>query len=114
MRLLFAIPHFHAPGPAGSAPHGSLGPDSSHRVVALTRALTTIQQLSGRPQCVIDIAGRSTTPANQLTAVRADVVICTTGGKHLLDQPPIDAEYFTHLATTAQPRLLGFECHAAL
>jgi hypothetical protein len=112
MRLLFAIPHFF--DRAGGARHGSLAADPTPRLQALTNSLAAIQQLFGRPQCVIDIARRTTTPANQLTALTADVVVCTTGGKHLLDRVALGAGYFTHLATTAEPRLLGFECHAAL
>jgi len=114
MRLLFAIPHFFDPAPAGGRRHGSLGSNPAPRVRALTNCLAAIRQLFGRPQCVIDIARRTTTPANQLTALAADVVVCTTGGKHLLDQLPLGSGYFTHLPTTAEPKLLGFECHAAL
>lgn len=112
MRLLFAIPHYF--DPSGGARHGSLAPDPVPRLEALTNSLAAIQQLFGRPQCQIDIARRTTTPVNHLTATTADVVVCTTGGKHLLDRVALGAGYFTHLETTAEPRLLGFECHAAL
>ena len=56
MRLLFAIPHYFDPGPAGKRTHGSLGPDPAPRLRAVTACLTNLQQLFGRPQCVIDIA----------------------------------------------------------
>jgi hypothetical protein len=111
---LFAIPHYFNADPAGRHRHGSLGRDPAPRVRALADALAALQQLFGRPQCVIDIARRTTHAANHLTATVADVVVCTTGGQHLLDQLPLGAGYFTHLPTTAEPRLLGFECHAAL
>src|SRR5215475_9584250 len=114
MRLLFAIPHFFDPDPAARRAHGSLGPDPAPRLRALTACLANLPQLFGRPQCVIDIARRTTTPANRLTAVIADVVVCTTSGKHLLDRVPLGQGYFTHQPTEVQPRLLGFECHAAL
>jgi hypothetical protein len=114
MRLLFAIPHFFDPDPAGKRAHGSLGPDPAPRLRALTECLANLQQLFGRPQCVIDIGRRTTTPANHLTAAVADVVVCTTGGKHLLEHVSLGPGYFTHHPTDASPRLLGFECHAVL
>lgn len=114
MRLLFAIPHFFGAGPPGKPGHGSLGPDPAPRLRALTDCLANLQQLFGRPQCVIDIARRTTTPTNHLTALVADVVVCTTGANHLLERVPLGPGYFTHRPTDAAPPLLGFECHAAL
>jgi hypothetical protein len=114
MRLLFAIPHFYDPDPAGRGGHGSLAEDPTPRVRALGNCLTAIQQLYGRPQCQIDIARRVTVPANALVTGCADVIVCTTGGGHLLDRLALGPAYYTHLPTTAEPRLLGFECHAAL
>lgn len=114
MRVLFAIPHYFNPDPGGAPRHGSLGRDPAPRVRALADCLAAVQQLFGRPQCVIDIARRTTVPANQSTATAADVLVCTTGGAHLLGRLPLGPGYYTHRATSAVPRLLGFECHAAL
>jgi hypothetical protein len=114
MRLLFAIPHFFDPDPAGGGGHGSLRPDPGRRLRALGDCLAAIQQLFGRPQCAIDIARRTTVPANLGTALAADVVVCTTGGRHLLDRLSLGQGYFAHRPTEAEPGLLGFECHAAL
>jgi hypothetical protein len=114
MRALFAVPHYFGPGPEGGRRHGSLGAAPAPRIQALSDTLAGIRQLFGRPQCVIDIANRTTVPANQGTALGADVVVCTTRGKHLLDRLPLGAGYFTHHPTDAEPRFLGFECHAVL
>ena len=114
MRLLFAIPHFYDPAPAGSPRHGSLGRDPAPRIRALADGLAAIRQLFGRPQCVIDIARRTTLPANQTLAVVADVAIFTTGDRHLLDRLPLGPGYFAHHSTGADPKLLGYECHAWL
>jgi hypothetical protein len=113
MRLLFAIPHFFDPAPAERR-HGSLGGDPRPRVEALANCLAGLRQQFGRPQCVIDIGRMTTVPANRATAVHLDVVVCTTGPRHLLDRLPLGPGYFTHHPTEADPRLLGFECHAAL
>ena len=42
------------------------------------------------------------------------MVVCTTGSTHLLDRVRLGPNYFTQHPTTAEPRLLGFECHAVL
>lgn len=113
MRLLFAIPHYFHPVPGGG--HGALGRDPTPRVRALGDCLAAVRQLFGRPQCEIDIARRTTAPANHALAAGVDVLVCTTGGRHLLDRLPLGPDYFTHLpVAVADPKLLGYECHAAL
>ena len=69
--MLFAIPHYYNPDPARGGRHGSLGRDPAPRARALADSLAAIQQLFGRPQCAIDIARRTTAPANRLTAASA-------------------------------------------
>jgi hypothetical protein len=113
MRLLFAIPHFFEPAPAERR-HGSSGGDPRPRLEALANCLAGLRQHFGRPQCVIDIARMTTTPANYATAVTLDVVVSTTGPRHLLDRLPLGPDYFLHHPTAAEPKLLGFECHAVL
>lgn len=111
MRLLFAVPHYFAAEPGGR--YGSTRPDPAARARALAGLLAGVR-LFARPQCVIDIARRTTTPANHLTAGTVDVLVCTAGGRHVLDRLPPGLGV-THLpAAAADPRLLGYECHAAL
>jgi hypothetical protein len=113
MRLLFAIPHFFDPAPLDRR-HGSLGGDPRPRIESLTNCLAGLRQQFGRPQCVIDIGRMTTIPANHATAVHLDVVVCTTGSRHLLDRLALGQEYFIHHPTKSDPKLLGFECHAVL
>ena len=113
MRLLFAIPHYFDPAPAERR-HGSLGGDPRPRARSLADCLAGLRQQFGRPQCVIDIGRRTTTPANYATAVHLDVVVCTTGDRHLLDHLALGPGYFLHHPTAAEPKKLGFECHAVL
>jgi hypothetical protein len=113
MRLLFAIPHYFDPAPQERR-HGSLGGDPRPRIQSLTNCLAGLRQQFGRPQAVIDIARMTTVPANYATAVHLDVVVCTTGANHLLDQLPLGEGYFVRHETEAEARLLGFECHAVL
>src|SRR5262245_4913219 len=97
MRLLFAIPHYF--DASGGGEHGSLGGDPSRRIVAFANCLATLRQQFGRPQCTIDIVRRTTFPTNKATAIQLDVIVCTTGDKHLLDRLPLGAGYFTHRPT---------------
>jgi hypothetical protein len=116
MRILFAVPHYF--DPAGKAAdgrvYGSLSQRAERRLQAVSTCLTALHQLFGRPQCLMDFAGRTTVPANQLTARQLDVVLCTTRGRHLLDGLPLGPGYFTHHPTDVEPLLLEFECHAVL
>jgi hypothetical protein len=112
MRLLFAIPHYFDPSAGGA--HGSLGGDAGDRAQLLENCIAGLHQHFGRPQCEIDIARRTTVPTNLATAVTLDVVVCTTGSAHLLHRLSLGPAYFTQQSTAAEPRLLGFECHAAL
>lgn len=112
MRLLIAIPHYFSPG--GGTGHGSLEASPAPRIQSFTRCLAAIRQHFGRPQCILDIARRTTTPANHALALSVEVIVCTAGDSHLLSKIPLNADYFTHRPTAAEPKLLGFECHAAL
>jgi hypothetical protein len=42
------------------------------------------------------------------------VVLCTTGGQHLLEQVNVDSRLYHHHPTQAEPKLLGYECQAVL
>ncbi len=110
MRILVTIPHYFGRG----GRHGSLDGDARRRLRALTACLAALHGLFGRPQCVIDIAGRTTCPANAATAGQLDVVICTAAGHHLLASLPASAGTHEHRPTEAEPLLLGFECQAVL
>jgi len=112
MRLLFAIPHYFDPDAGGG--HGSLSNSIERRATVVANCLTNLHQQFGRPQCVIDIARRTTYPANFLTAIQVDVLVCTTGNRQLLDQLNLGPSYFQHVQTQAEPKLLGFECHRQL
>src|SRR5207244_2480883 len=70
MRVLITIPHyFGAPPESRGAKHGSQGKDAEPRKRALAACLQALVDLFGRPQCLIDIARRTTTPANRATTL---------------------------------------------
>lgn len=115
MRILFTIPHFYQPkaratfrsGP--ETPHGSEADKADERVRALSLCITSLHQLFGNQQAHIMRPGLA---CNGLIAAELDIVVCTTSGLHLVDHLPKDL--FRHHETAAQPRLLGYECHAVL
>jgi hypothetical protein len=131
MRLLFTIPHYYHPHAEGveeagsESRYGSHAPDPGPRIEALTACLTALHQLFHRRSCFID-HGRQEVRPIELPTVPAlghglptvpralDVVICTTRDRHLLDGLPVQARYYTHRPTEAEPPLLGFECHTVL
>jgi hypothetical protein len=116
MRILVAIPHFYgksAPSPDGRA-HGSIAAGERSRSIALSACIASLHQLYGPSQHIIEQATRRALPANGRVAGHVDIVICTTGPDHLLGSLTLPPESFTHQPASCPPRLLGFECHAAL
>lgn len=111
MRVLLTLAHFFKPD---GGKHGSQRKDPAPRLKALTLSLAALHQLFGKSQGMIDIAQRSTFPANQPQSCDLDIVICTTQGHHLLEQLSLPYHFYRHHPTQAEPLLLGFECQAVL
>lgn len=116
MRILFTIPHYARPGGHGDpgTRHGSLAGDSESRIRAISECVTALHQLFNSTPCFIHHGKRAAIVAQSSPPSSINVVICTTGDCHLLDRLPIEPRYYTHRATSAEPLLLGFECHAVL
>ncbi len=113
MRLLFTIPHFYRPNPrppAGAdAPHGSEGARAEVRARALLSCLSALHQTFGGRQAYMAAPPE---PCNARIAAEIAVIVCTTRGHHLLRHLP--ANLFRYHETDAEPRFLGYECHAVL
>jgi hypothetical protein len=113
MRILVTIPHFFNPEAQGR--HGSLRRDSKPRIVAIAQCIASLHQLFGASQRQLQIRDHQAIAANtDLKATQVDVVVCTTGDRHLLEQLPIPSTLYKHHPTQAEPLLLGFECQAVL
>ena len=112
MKILFTIPHYYSGGRKG--PHGSLGGDAAARVRAITTCLVSIHGTFGGRQGLIDSVARRIRRTNQEAAHEIDVVVCTTGDEHLASGLEGLSYAFRHRPTDAEPKLLGYECHAAL
>ena len=113
MRILATFAHFF--DPKGDSYYGSTSPDAAPRLKALSEAISAFHQHFGRKQAkVLNRIKRIMTPANAETAFDIDVVVCTTGGKHLAGEIELRDGDFEHKETQAEPMMLGFECHAVL
>lgn len=111
MRILVAIPHYF--GAVTRPEHGSQENDSSRRRRALTACIAALHQVFGRSQ-VIGLREQPTSPAGEMLTHEIEIVICTTKGRHLLEDLPVAPGCFSHNPTQVEPMLLGFECQAVL
>jgi hypothetical protein len=117
MRVLVAIPHFFGHSEAQSVPnqlHGSVSGDPRPRVTALSTCITALHQLYGRAQRIIDQVSLRALHANGPRACDLQIVVCTTGERHLVRQLSLPADSYRHHETACEPPLLGFESHAVL
>ena len=112
MKILFAIPHYYHHEPGGR--FCSLAQEPQVRKQAVAACLSALWNIFGREQRMLHIARRAAIPANQDLSHEIDLVVCTTRGRHLLDQLPVPAQLYTHHAMQVEPLLLGFECQAVL
>jgi hypothetical protein len=112
MKILICIPHFYRP--EEKSPYGSLEKDPKNRIHAFSAMLQALYQTFQAPHCMMNICDKTAIPADHADPHQIDIVICTTENHHLLDQIPIPKNWYTHHATNASPRLLGFACHAVL
>ncbi len=112
MRILFTIAHFFN-STTGSR-HASGQAKARFRLQALSTNIAALHQLFGNSQNIIDIEQKLAFGANQFQRSEIDVLICTTGDSHLLDQLRLPQNSYIHNPTKVEPLLLGFECQAIL
>lgn len=110
MRILFAVPHYFAPSADGN--YGSERDEPETRAFVVRQCLASLVQTFSPAQALLD--GRAGEPhaANPLLSAQVDIAVCTTGRSHLL--PYLAGCGFVPVATAAEPRHLGFECHKVL
>lgn len=112
MKILITIPHYYR---ASNNGYGSGGKDPQPRIEALRACLFNIFTLFAQSQCMIDIAQRKAITANNNYANEVDVIVCTDGENHLLDNVSIPEQFYTHRKCSVDnPMNLGFECSYVL
>jgi hypothetical protein len=95
MRLLFVIPHFYRP--EKDSIFGSLESKPDHRIAAFAQMLHTLYQNFHSPHALMNIADRTMIPANHAEKNQLDVVICTTGEHHVLNELPVPKSRYVQL-----------------
>ena len=111
MKILITIAHYFKQHK--EAKHASQK-DPQPRIRALSESILSLQQNFGISNLMIQVYERKTIPANQLQDNQLDIVICTTGENHLVEQIPLPKNLFRHHNTQAEPLYLGWECHRFL
>lgn len=111
-RILVTISHFYRPTREGR--YGSTREGTDGRRRALERVIASLHQTVAAPTALVHGPSHGFIPANSSFGAEIKVVVCTTGDDHLLDGVTLPAGSFEQHRTTAEPMLLGFECHAVL
>ena len=115
MRVLVTIPHVFNPQSEGRASYGSLSKDPQPRIAALTRAISALRSFNDSSQFWFQYTDRLYThQANLGMPIEIDIIICTTGKLHVLEDLNVPSVYYQHHSTKCEPMFLGFECHAVL
>ena len=117
MRILVTIPHYFGPTKEAfrKAAYGSTGSDALARVGALRACITALHQHFNFQAVMYSDIGRAVLRASDGGQIHTlDVVVVTTGGRHLLDQLGLPDGLFVHREVSGDPMTLGFACHEVL
>ena len=112
-RILFSIAHYYAESPDGKYGSTRSGARMARRN-ALEWTISILRDTIAQPHALVHGPAHGFIPANGDDATEVDVVVCTTGADHLVDELGLPAGAFRHHRTAANPRFLGYECHAVL
>ena len=112
MRLLFVIPHFFKALDAKATNRSHRADAREERLRALMATIAALHQNFGAGTYGLDHFNRTAWQASPAHIV--DIVVCTTGDAHLLDEMPKLRPSYRHNPTAADPAMLGFECHHVL
>ncbi|WP_374448900.1 hypothetical protein [Stella sp.] len=112
-RVLFTIAHYYAASRDGK--YGSTRASARDaRRQALARTIASLHETVAQPQSLVHGPVHGFLAANDEDSTAVEVVVCTTGDDHLVDELDLPPGAFRHHRTRAEPRLLGYECHAVL
>jgi|HubBroStandDraft_6_1064221.scaffolds.fasta_scaffold66555_4 hypothetical protein len=114
MRILLAMPHFFDAGGSDTTNRSRRADAREERVHALVAAIAGAHQALGSATYGLDHEKRTSWQMASPAPHALDLVICTSGGAHLLAELAPLRLAFHHHATDADPMMLGFECHKVL
>jgi hypothetical protein len=114
MRVLVVIPHFFRALDPKATNRSHRGDARDERSRALIATVAGLHQAFGAGVYGLDHFNRAAWQAADARERVLDIVVCTTGGAHLLDGLPTLRPLLRHHASDAEPLMLGFECHRTL
>jgi hypothetical protein len=116
LKLLVTLPHYYRYDPKSQ--YGSGQASAENRLTALTGCVEALHRAFGANQMVLaNHQGRPAYGTRTNASFKADaldIVICTTGDHHLLNDAPWINGLAHHVKTDAEPKRLGFACHRLL
>jgi hypothetical protein len=110
MRILAAIPHYFTQNPAGSYGAERSAPEA--RAAAVRLCVASLRHHFSEAQGLLDGLHQQIHAASGDQSATVTIALCTTGDSHLLAH--LTGCGVDRVATDADPRLLGFECHKVL
>lgn len=114
MRVLFTVPHYYD-AVSAEARHGSLNSAAREgRRRALDSLIFQIHSLFGRKTFAANHVSHTLVDSASAFAFDFDILICTTGEKHLLGELECPRAMYAQVKTTEQPPFLGFACHEVM
>jgi hypothetical protein len=114
MRLLFAIPHYCARDGGRTGKYGSRTSGPQQRGAAIAACITSLHQLFGKSQAIIQVGQRRTVPANQSMWHELQILVVTCGDAHALVESKLPADLYERVEVEVPPMELGFHCHKLL
>lgn len=120
MKVIVVIPHYY--DASGNGAYGSTGPAAEVRTKALAATIVGLHQAVGPRQAFLyclheHVPGRGNgrlLKVNSWAASELDIVVCTSGDRHLAGRLPLPAGLFRQQPVPNEPMMIGFSCRRAL
>lgn len=118
MKVLVTIPHYF--NPLGSGAYGSTGGALTQRAQAFSECVGSLVRNFGAGQAFLmrldnKVAGKGhLSEVNQKGVSTLDIIVCTSGSAHLLDQLSVPNARIRQVSVKGDPMLLGFGAHQVL
>ena len=114
IRILLAVPHFFDKSGKDTTNRSRQGAAREERLRSLIATICSPHQALGTATYGLDHQHAKAWRMLPSPRVTLDIIVCTTGKTHLLDEIQPLQTLFHHYETSADPLMLGFECHKLL
>jgi hypothetical protein len=114
MKVLFVVPHFYKAQGVNTRYASYSAPLREARREVLDRLIMNLHRLFGTGHYGAQHQAMKMVALPNPFAFTFDLKICTTGDSHLIDALSSPAHYYQHVASDAEPLLLGYFCHNVL